>query len=349
MKLNRQLNEVETRIYAAGMAARRRGEVRPADCMPPESYKIWRAGWQRVGRKLYGGNLRSADGETLVQSPHMIRTEVADFDDALMVIAREQRNARISATTKNRPSTWQEELKLANGRKKLQEKRERPETALLPHTSGVSEMERRLVERLMAATDMLTWSVNEMSNLSAIHRFFPQIGRRTLIEIIEKLCKLLNRPIPDFTIEVRPSQIMRMRRCVSCDVELRPQDEKYCIHCTPPDERIKIVSEHRRKRTLQLKGMRSEARSLEVTIRGAEKAIENAEGDSGFGSGDPEHSRHSGENIRGLEAGGRAKNLDRRGTPADRIGADDPGDVESRDRGGPFVAIAASVDSNEQP
>ena len=330
--INRQLNEEETRIFAAGMAARRRGEVRPAEQLPPKAYGIWKQGWKRVGRTIYNGH--SHKGSSRVEhGVHMIRTEVDDFDHALDIIAKQQTTHKAAESQRDRPTGWRQEARLANQRMKQREGRQKHKTALVSHAGSVSEMEMLLVERLVATINMLTWSVNEMSNLSVIHRFFPQINRIALIGIIEKLCKLLNRPMPDFSLGlVKPTPAI-VRRCMGCDAELRKKDEWYCVNCLPPDQGIKAVSDRRRKYDIEIKSLSSEAKSLGDAIHGAEKAIKDAEkhlDDHGeeCESGGADNGRHPGKNTRGVEKGRRAKNLDRRRPPTDRPSEDGPGNTE---------------------
>ncbi len=237
--IRRQLNAEETRIFAAGMAAQRRGEVNPSERLPPEVYFIWKEGWRRANRKkLFSSPHPSVAGSSRVKhGAHMIRTEVDDFDQALAIIAKQQATAKVAEKNRGRKASLRQEVELANNLTKIKKNRQQKKNALSVHSTAVSEMERRMVERVMAAIDMLTWSVNEMTDLSAIHTFYPQINRLSLIKTIERLCKLINRPVPEFAVAVRPPQAMR-RQCINCAAELRPQDEKYCVLCLPADERI---------------------------------------------------------------------------------------------------------------
>ena len=133
------------------------------------------------------------------------------------------------------------------------------------------------------------------------------------------------------------------------------------VLCLPPDERVKIASDGRRKRDLNLRVLGHRAKSLSTAIRGAEEAIKHAEADPSPaavntiacdpGADHDEHGGHPGEDPGSLEACGRAEDSDRGGPPPDRAGADHPGNAEGGDCGGSPVAdaTAASPDAGQAP
>ena len=115
----RQLTEQETRFYAMGMAAARRGETTPELRLPPGQFKFWRMGWNRVQHKITNTPVfRSHDHTTQSQGLHMIRSEVATLDEALDVIAIQQRGKKASASQSGKPVDWHRELHLHNMRMK---------------------------------------------------------------------------------------------------------------------------------------------------------------------------------------------------------------------------------------
>lgn len=327
MSIKRQLTEHESRIHAAGMAAARRGETHPSQQLPPKDYYIWMTGWRRVGRKVFnrlGG--RSSDGNTLAQGVHIVRTEVDNLDDALKIIDAKQRAAKSKTTRKGRPPSLEQEIHLSKMRSTVDKNRKNRDLVLADHFISISELERRAVERVLASITMLTTSVNEMSNIAAVHQFYPKVNRLSMIKVIEKLSFLINNPMPDFTATARPAQTGRLR-CFGCGAELKPGDGQYCIHCSPPDENIKIASEARRTRTIVLKVLESEVKLLKELITSTEEAICHAEEESHSSpnSADPpdvsHHIGHQEKDTPCLETGGRKENLSVGGSSSNGVGA----------------------------
>lgn len=246
--IRRQLTPEETRIYAAGMAARKRGETRPATRLPKDQYFIWLEGWKRIGRRPFTSSRVRKHHNTLQNGMHMVRTEVDNFDDALKLIEIQQRAAKISKTLTGKPATLTQAIALSNIARKQKMAREKRKTELLPHTTAVSELEKMVIDRLEAFSDMLIQATRQISHIEPISSKYPHINRRVLIDLIDKTCKILRKPMPDFTMDQR-KPLQTLSRCQSCGVELHTKEEresKYCIHCAPPDERIKVTSQRRR-------------------------------------------------------------------------------------------------------
>lgn len=334
MSFKKQLTEHESRIHAAGMAAARRGETRPSQQLPLEDYRVWLTGWRRVGRKVFNRPTgRNCDGNTLAQGVHMVRTEVDNFDDALKIIDAKQRASKNGTTRKGRPPSLEQEIRLSKARSTIDKNRKNRDLVLADHFVSISELERRAVERVLASITMLTSSVNEMSNIAAVRQFYPKVSRLSMIKIIEKLSFLIGNPMPDFTATARPQQAERLR-CLGCGSELKTREMQYCIHCSPPDEKIKIISEARRARTIVLKVLESEVKSLSELITSTEEAINHDEEenhrapDPPNATNDGHHFGYSEENTPCLETGGREENISVRSSPSDGIGAHGTRDTE---------------------
>jgi hypothetical protein len=268
----RQLTADETRIYAAGMAARRRGETRPAELLPKHLYYLWRRGWERVGKKPNFPHGRSINPDASVNSPHMVRTEVQTLDDALELIRIQQRNKKASATLRGRPVTWQQELHMHNIRKKspLNNK-----SALVIYSDGMSELEARQVARVHQAIKTLSFAVEEMSAEFAtpMQRKHPALTPRPLINVIEKLCHIIQTDMPSFTVERQNGQKSQRRLCSNCGGELMRGEAGFCFNCSPETESARVSSQLRREHYAKLAGMESDAKELGRLITRMEKAI----------------------------------------------------------------------------
>jgi hypothetical protein len=296
---HRQLNAEETRIYAAGMAAHRRGETKPRERLPTHLYALWQKGWRRVGHGIPTPVPRRTNNHnTLCEGIHCIHTEAETLDDALRIIEIQQRARKQSETNTGRSITWQHEARLDQGRKRQMKKRRE----LLAGAETYSDIEQRLVERVEQAIELLRFSVEEMSIVSALHTRHRGLNQHTLIDIIDKLCKTLGRPAPEFNVVRKPVDVTHTRNCVNCGAVLIGTEKEYCLHCRPENESVRIASELRREQLRDLAGMEREAKQLSAAIRGAEQAIKHGS--------DQGHGGHPGADSPSVEVGGREEDLD---------------------------------------
>jgi hypothetical protein len=311
----RQLNAEETRVYAAGMAAKRRGENTPAQRLPPELFKFWRMGWNRAGRPLgTPWTCRSTDHNTKSEGVHMVRTEVATLEEALDVIAIQQRREKAAATNA-KPPDWHREVHMHNMRQRSPKTSPKALRDIAIAKDTVADAEQRLVERIEGIIEVLSFSIEELSAVSAMRPHYPLVSQSNLIDVIRKLCLMIARPMPEFGVGRKPQQTAT-RRCVECGTELSKDEAgEYCRHCNRPPETIHIASEFRREQVR----VKEEVQRLERVIRRTEKVID----------GDYErHSGHPGEDSARLEISGRPQDLDNGSTPADAVGEDHSRDTE---------------------
>jgi hypothetical protein len=321
---HRQLSEEEARLYAAGMAARKRGELAPSKQLSPEHYNLWRMGWNRAGRSIHGGPIfRSRSHHTAVEGVHVLRTQVETLSQAVDVIAIRQRAAKQSVTQKERAKSVPQHAKLklaVKGSEMLRRQHEKKRADLVVHREAVAEIEQRLVERIARCIEMLRFSVEEMSAVSAMRSSYPAISQTALIGMIERLCNMIGVQMPSFAVSRQPGQQSHTRRCINCGAVLSASEIDYCLHCTPRDDSVRIASELQREHHRQLKGLESEAKELGRLINKTEKALK-------YGSHQG-HGRHPNTDAADLEAGGRTEDLDGGGAASHQPGTDDPGDSQ---------------------
>ena len=298
MSKRHQLNEEETRIYAAGMAARRRGERNPKEILRNDQYKLWRAGWNRIGRKPYTtNNMRSGDHNTLCEGMHCIHTEVKSFDDALKLLEIRQRAKAITAARKSRPIGWKEELRSHNARK----------TSPIGHavavaqTDAVSEFERHIVGRVLTAVQELGRGVEEMSAISAMYTKFSAVNPRTLMNIITSLCHLIKMDVPDFSVHRAPVH-KPLPHCINCGAELAKDELEYCRHCDPARDHERVAAKLLREHHARLGGLRREVKELDkLTYKVSRRVIDHDDSQG--------HGGHPSEVAGNLEAGRRKENV----------------------------------------
>jgi hypothetical protein len=279
------MTDEERRFYAAGMSARRRGENTPHERLPFEHYRLWKKGWERAHRNLkrvpntrVDRAERAEDHHSFCQGRHMIRTEVETLDEALNVIADRQKAAKISATHKARPQirTLKQQLNSDKQRQRLKAHHEKRRTEIAPLQEHISDFERRQVERIEKAIEMFCFSIEECSTIAAMQRYYPDIGPKSLIPIIERLCRLIRRPVPRFDVSRVPGQESKPH-CMNCGAELGRNELGYCLHCEPPDPSIKIASELRREHFRNLAGMTREIKEIGNLIDDLETVIDHGD------------------------------------------------------------------------
>lgn len=313
--LNRQLNEEETRVYAAGMAARRRGENKPRERVPEHLYQFWRAGWKRAGSYLRSGPInRAINSSTHAQSPHMVRTEVETLEQAVDVLAIQQRRKKAVTTLKSQLRTPRQQRSDIRIAVLGHQRRVNRAAEVAIQQDKASEFELLQVQRIAKAIEILSFSVDEMSAMSAMQSWYPLITASSLIGVIEKLCNMIKRPLPTFDGLRKPIQHSHTRRCLNCGVELRPREIEYCLHCTPVDDSVKISSELRREHLARLSGLKSEAKELGRLINDLERAVDHD---------DQRHGGHPAAATTSVEASGREEDLDSRSTAPHRTGTRD--------------------------
>jgi hypothetical protein len=307
-----KLSEEETRVYAMGMAAARRGDKGPRGQLPPGLVKVWWMGWRRVGRKLYEvRDVRSRNGEALVQSPHMVRTEVQTLEEACDLITARQNGAKAAAS--RAPADWHDEL---HGHKLniLAPIRRKKPAELLAVQERMSELEERAIARVEQCIEILTFSVDEMSLFSPMNWYHPAVCRTALISVIQRMCHMLKRDLPEFSVTRKPGQ-KSQRKCLECRALLGPDEFDYCLDCRPANDFAKANSDYRRH-------LEDETKHLTRIIGKVKKAITvKAVRHEGYGG---RASLDAGD----VSAREREEDFFERGPPEDGAGPGDPGDAE---------------------
>jgi hypothetical protein len=271
----RQLNVEETRVYACGMAAARRGELQPKEQLSSEFYYLWKMGWSRVGKRVSQDRsvCRSVDPEASVNTCHMVRTEVQTLDDALKIIDRRQRQEKAAETLRSAPieRTWKQELSFHNGVRNM---RKKTDTNLIAQRAErISDLEARQVAYVSEAIRILSAAVRETSSLAAMHRFYPAVNPATLIDVIGKLSRMIKQNSPLLAVERKPVEHSRRLLCVVCGGELMKGEVEYCFSCRPENRAAKIASDLHREHHEHLRGLESDARQLSKLINKIKRGV----------------------------------------------------------------------------
>jgi hypothetical protein len=290
----RQLNEEQTRIYAAGMNAARRGDTQPKERLSPEQYKVWCWGWRRVKRPLHTGPItRSSNHLTLVEGMHCIHTEAETLDDALKILAIRQRAKKASQVMLAKPQNWRSELGLHKGRQNSPIGK----ALTIEQSERITEFERHIVGRVVSAIGELKLGVEEMSVVSAMSGMkFPAVNPKALMDVIGTLSHLIRQDMPNFNIQRTPMQ-KPIPHCISCGAELSKYELEYCKHCDPATEHQRNAAKLLREHHARLGGVRHEVNELEKLTYKIKRRVIDHDDDQG-------HSGHPNEITGSVETGG---------------------------------------------
>jgi hypothetical protein len=201
------------------------------------------------------------------------------------------------------------------------------------------EAEKRLILRVNQCIDVLIFGVQEVATtpLAKPHST-SAINQKTVIDLIEKMCKIVARQAPEWGIYRRPG-IAMVRRCIDCGTELAATEKERCPMCQDNslDRYKQRLLEKARDDRLAKRDLERQVKSLQRMLRRIEQRAEKNAG----------HSGHQSEDASVMEAGGSEQDQRVRSETSHRDCARDPRHAESGNDGVAFESESHPSGSNQ--